>query len=53
MRADLIQATCTSLGLEKKNAVKKRNRDNWNGRPDSLLAKTFAETLKTINETSS
>jgi hypothetical protein len=40
------------LGKEKKNAVKQRNRDNWYGRPESLLAQTFAETLKTRNETS-
>ena len=37
----------------KKNAVKQRNRDNWYGRPESLLAQTFAETLKTGNEPSS
>jgi hypothetical protein len=40
------------LGKEKKNAVKQRNKDNWYGRPESLLAQTFAETLKTRNETS-
>ena len=41
------------MGPVKKNAVKQRNRDNWYGRPESLLAQTFAETLKTGNETSS
>jgi hypothetical protein len=41
------------VGLEeKKNAVKQRKRDNWYGRPEYLLAQTFAETLKTRNETS-
>jgi hypothetical protein len=40
-------------GSRKKNVVKHRNRDNWYGRPESLLAQTFAETLKTRNETSS
>jgi hypothetical protein len=36
------------VGLEKKKiTVKQRNRDNWYGRPESLLAQTFAETLKT------
>jgi hypothetical protein len=39
-------------GSRKKNAVKQRNRDNWYGRLESLLAHTFAETLKTRNETS-
>jgi hypothetical protein len=34
------------MGLEKKNTVKQRNRDNWYGRPKSLLAQTFVETLK-------
>jgi len=52
MRADLIQAACTSVGLEK-ITVKQRNKDNWYGRPESLLAQTFVETLKTRNETSS
>jgi hypothetical protein len=33
--------------LEKKITVKKRNKDNWYRRPESLLAQTFAETLKT------
>jgi hypothetical protein len=51
-RADLIQAVCTSVGL-KKNAIKQINRDNWYGRPESLLAQTFEETLKTRNETNS
>ena len=51
MRADLIQAMCTSMGLVKKNAVKQRNRDNWYGRPESLLAQNFTETLKIRNET--
>jgi hypothetical protein len=41
------------VGLGKKITVKQRNRDNWYGRPESLLAQTFAETLKTGNETSS
>ena len=53
-RADLIQAVCTFVGFEeKKNAIKQRNRDNWYGRLESLLAQTFVETLKTGNETSS
>jgi hypothetical protein len=34
------------VGLGKKIIVKQRNRDNWYGRPESLLAHTFAETLK-------
>jgi hypothetical protein len=51
MRAGLIQAVCTSVGPVKKNAAKQRNRDNWYGRPESLLAQTFAETLKISNET--
>jgi hypothetical protein len=38
-------------GSRKKYAVKKRNIDNWYGRPKSLLAQTFAENLKTSNET--
>jgi hypothetical protein len=41
------------VGLGKKITVKQRKRDNWYGRPESLLARTFAETLKTGNETSS
>jgi hypothetical protein len=50
----LIQAVCTSVGLEKKkNTFQQRNKDNRYGRPKSLLALTFAETLKTGNETSS
>jgi hypothetical protein len=41
------------VGLEKeKNAVNERNKDNFYGRPESLLAQTFAKTLKTRNETS-
>jgi hypothetical protein len=39
------------MGPVKKNVVKQRNRDNWYGRPESLLAQTFVETLKTRNET--
>jgi hypothetical protein len=39
------------VGPVKKNAARQRNRDNWYGRPESLLAQTFAETLKTSNET--
>jgi hypothetical protein len=38
-------------GSRKKNAAKQRNKDNWYGRPESLLAQTFAETLKIRNET--
>jgi hypothetical protein len=49
--ADPIQAVCTSVGPVKKNAVKKRDRDKWYGRPESLLAQTFAKILKTRNET--
>jgi hypothetical protein len=41
------------VSKKKKNAVKKRNRDNWYGRPESMLAQIFAETLKTRNGTSS
>ena len=40
------------MGPEKKDAFKQRNKVNWYGRPESLLAQTFAETLKTGNETS-
>jgi hypothetical protein len=53
MCPNLIQATCTFVGLGKKqNAIKQRNKDNWYGRPKSLLSQTFAVTLKTRNETS-
>jgi hypothetical protein len=38
-------------GSRKKDEVKKRNKDNWYGRPESLLADTFVETLKISNET--
>jgi hypothetical protein len=38
-------------GSQKKDVVKKRNIDSWYGRPKYLLAQTFAETLKTSNET--
>jgi hypothetical protein len=38
-------------GSRKKNTSKQRNKDNWYGRPESLLAQTFAETLKIRNET--
>jgi hypothetical protein len=51
MRAGLVQAMCSSVGPVKKNAAKQRNKYNWYGRPESLLAQTFAETLKTSNET--
>ena len=40
------------VSKKKKNAVKERDRDKWYGRQKSLLAQTFAETLKTRNETS-
>jgi hypothetical protein len=33
------------VGLEK-FTVKKINRDKWYGRPESLLAQTFVETLE-------
>jgi hypothetical protein len=39
------------MGPVKKNAAKQRNRDNWYGRPESMLAQTFAKKLKIRNET--
>jgi hypothetical protein len=47
--ADLMQAACTSVGLEK-NIVKQRNRDSWYGRPGSLLAQTLQNLQKNRKE---
>jgi hypothetical protein len=51
MRVDLMQAVCTSVGLEK-NTVKKRNIDSWYGRLESLLAQTLQKLQKTGKKTS-
>jgi len=39
MHADLVQATCTSMGPEKHSQAKVR--ESWYGKPDSLLAQTL------------
>jgi hypothetical protein len=39
MRADLVQAACTSVGPEKHSQAK--DRESWYGKPDSLLAQTL------------
>jgi hypothetical protein len=36
MHEDLMQAACTSLGLEKH--IQAKNRGDWYGRPESMLA---------------
>jgi hypothetical protein len=41
---------CVLLWVSKFFLAKQRNKYNWYGRPKSLLAQNFVETLKTRNE---
>ena len=50
-----VQTLCSPrvpLWVSKKTTNKKRNRDRWYGRPDSLLAQTLQKLQKTGKKTS-